>query len=186
MLGSEKNRQQELGEVLRLSPGLLQPRIELARSQIGGGKAQAASDLLDSAPKNQKSAAALAATRNWALLALNHADEAGADAENALKTQRIPELVLQRGIAKFLKKDFVGARTDAQEILRTNAADSGALSLAIQACLADKQNALALQILNESTAKNSASPRMQLVAGEWLRQPERRPTPGLPSLRLRR
>jgi len=64
----------------------------------------------------------------------------------------------------------VGARTDAQEILRTNAADSGALSLAIQACLADKQNALALQILKESTAKNSASPRMQLVAGEWLRQ----------------
>ena len=126
--------------------------------------------MLDSAPKNQKSAAALAATRNWALLALNHADEAGADAENALKTQRVPELVLQRGIAKFLKKDFVGARTDAQEILRTNAADSGALSLAIQACLADKQNALALQILKESTAKNSASPRMQLVAGEWLRQ----------------
>ena len=63
----------------------------------------------------------------------------------------------------------MGARTDAQEILRTNAADSGALSLAIQACLADKQNALALQILKESTAKNSAS-RMQLVAGEWLRQ----------------
>jgi len=106
-------------------------------------------DLLDSAPKNQKSATAFAATRNWALLALNRADEAGGDAENALKTQRVPELVLQRGIAKFLKKDFVGARTDAQEILRTNAADSEALSLAIQACLADKQNALALQILKE-------------------------------------
>jgi hypothetical protein len=51
--------------------------------------------------------AAFVATRNWALLALNRADEAGADAENALKTQRAPELVLQRGIAKFLKKDFV-------------------------------------------------------------------------------
>ena len=135
-------------------------------AQIGGGKAQAALDLLDSAPKNQKSATAFAVTRNWALLALNRADEAGGDAENALKTQRVPELVLQRGIAKFLKKDFVGARTDAQEILQTNAAGSGALSLAIQACLADKQNALALQILKESTAKNSASPRMQLVAGE--------------------
>jgi tetratricopeptide (TPR) repeat protein len=168
--GSEKNRQQELTEVLRLNPDLLQARIELARSQTGSGKAQAALDVLDAAPKNQKTSVPFVSTRNWALLALNRADEAGAAAENALKTQRIPELALQRGIVKFLKKDFAGARTDGQELLRANPADSGALSLAIQACMADKQNALALQILKESTARNSASAQMQLIDGEWLQR----------------
>ncbi|HEY7334683.1 MAG TPA: tetratricopeptide repeat protein [Bryobacteraceae bacterium] len=170
LLGSEKNRQEELNEALRLNPNILQPRVELARSEIAGGKAQAALDLMDAAPKVLKTGAAFVTTRNWALLTLNRVDEASAEVEKALHVERAPELTLQKGIVKFLKKDFAGARSIGQELMRDNPADPGALNLAMQACLADKQNPLALQILKEASTKNSTSPGMQLLIGDWLQR----------------
>jgi len=168
LLGSEKERERELGEVLRLNPNLLQARTELASIQVKAVRAQTALETMDAAPKAQQSSIVFLITRNWALLALNRLEEARSEIDRGLHVERAPELVLQDGILKLLKADSEGSRADAQEVLRLRPADEGALNLAMQACLADKQSNLALQILKETAARNRASAAVQLHVGQWL------------------
>jgi tetratricopeptide (TPR) repeat protein len=172
MMGFEQNRQRELTEALRLNPALFQARVELARSQVGSGQAQAALDTMDAAPRNQKSGIVFNTTRNWALLALNRVDEADAEAEKQLHIypggQATSELALQRATARFMKKDYAGARAGAQQILRADPEDVPALNLVMESCVAEKQTPLALQILKEAASRNANSARMQLLIGQWL------------------
>ncbi|HEY6343642.1 MAG TPA: tetratricopeptide repeat protein [Bryobacteraceae bacterium] len=172
MMGFEQNRRRELNEALRLNPALFQARVELARSQVGSGQAQAALDTMDAAPRNQKSGVVFTTTRNWALLALNRVDEADAEAEKQLHIhldgRATPELVLQRATARFMKKDYAGARADAQQILRASPEDGQALNLAVETCIAEKQTPVALQILKDAASRNANSARMQLLIGQWL------------------
>jgi predicted Zn-dependent protease len=99
---------------------------------------------------------------------LNRVDEAEAEAEKQLHIKATPELALQRATARFMKKDYAGARADAQQILQADPDDGPALNLAMESCVAEKQTPLALQILKDAAARNANSARMQLLIGQWL------------------
>jgi len=166
--GMAQSRLQELGEVLRINPNLLEVRAELAKAQLAGGQPQAALGTLDSAPQPQKSTVTLLAARNWALLALNRVEEAQAGVDQGLRIQTTPTLLLERGILKAMKKDFAGARQDAEEALRMNPANLGAMNLAIQTSLEQKDQAMAFRILREAADKNARSPQVRTFVGQWL------------------
>jgi tetratricopeptide (TPR) repeat protein len=71
-----QNQKRELGEALRLSPGLVAARVDMAQLLISTKSAQAALDVLNEAPAAQKNSAALVLHRNWSYLALNQKAEA--------------------------------------------------------------------------------------------------------------
>ncbi|HUB33429.1 MAG TPA: tetratricopeptide repeat protein [Bryobacteraceae bacterium] len=168
--GLERNRRDQLSDTLRIDNGLLGVRIELAKSYIAAGQATGALQVLDAAPAMQKSSLRWLGARNWALLGLNRLDEAEVIVAAGLARQRNSELLLQHGLIRAIKKDFAGARADAEEILKTNSANISALSLAIRAAIGQRQLPAALAILRESAAKNDRSPLLQTAAGEWLEQ----------------
>jgi len=165
--GLERNRRDQLSNTLRINSGLLGVRIELAKSYISGGQAATGLEVLDAAPPSQKSSLPWLGARNWALLALNRLDEADAAVGKGLAQRKDPELLLQHGIIRGMKKDYAAARADAEELLRINPANLNALNLAIQAAMGQKQISAALAILRESVAKNDRSPLLQTAAGQW-------------------
>jgi tetratricopeptide (TPR) repeat protein len=162
----ERSRWQELGEVLRLNPRLLSARVELAKSQVAAGQPKAAMDTMAAAPPAQKSSAAWVAANNWALMALNRLTEVGTGLDQALRTQRDPELVLQSGILKAMQQDYAGARAAANELIRLNPANMGAANLAIRSYVAQNDREGALRLLNELAVKDATSPGMQLFIGQ--------------------
>jgi len=166
--GLQRSRFQELEEVLRINPNLLPVRVELAKAQIVAGQPRAALEMLEAAPQAQKSAPTLVAARSWALLALNRVGEAQAAVEQALRVQKAPDLLLQRGLLKAMKKDLAGARLDAEEVLRMNPAHLGAVNLAVQTSLEQKEQPIAFRILQETAAKNARSPQIHTFVGQWL------------------
>jgi tetratricopeptide (TPR) repeat protein len=167
--GLTQNRLQELGEVLRINPNLLEIRAELAKVRLTGGQPQAALDVMEAAPRQEKTTVPFLVARNWALLALNRLDEAQAGIDQGLRVQKAPALLLQRGVLRAMKKDLSGARQDAEEVLGANPANLGAVNLAIETSLELKEPTAAFRILQETTAKNARSPQIQTFAGQWLR-----------------
>jgi len=168
IMGLAKSRQQELGQVIKLSPGVLGPRVELAKAQLAEGHAEAALATMDAAPENQKATITAIAARNWPLLALKRKEEAGVSIDRGLSLGRTSDLLLQRGFLKSLNNDYGGALADAEEALKLDPSSFGAVNLAVQMCVARKQDSLAVAILHDVAARNPKSARMQTVVGWWL------------------
>jgi len=79
---------------LRLNPLLLQARIELAGSLISDNAGQAALELLDAAPGDQRNLVTSRQQRNWALLALGKI-QSSKENDQGLAALRTPTLLLQ-------------------------------------------------------------------------------------------
>jgi len=165
--GRGRMREKELTEVVRLRPDLLSARLTLANAELASGHADSALQTLEAAPAAQKTTAAYIAQRNWALFALNRDGDVAAAVAEALKSQSTPDLILQRGILKFKKKDFAGAREDAAAALKMNPAGSGSLNLLMQAYAAQNQTAAGLEAVR-AVVKDPKSRPMQVLAGYWL------------------
>lgn len=165
--GRQRMRQKELSEVVRLRPDLLAARAELARAQVAAGHADVALQTIEAAPARQKTTVGFTIERNWVLLALNRLDDASAGVNAALSAVRAPNLVLQRGIIKQMRKDYAGAAQDAQAALRESPRDSGALLLLMNAYLARHENAKAIEAAR-AAVRDAADPAMMVFAGEWL------------------
>ena len=88
--GANLMYRQELGEALRLNPMLETVRAELAKDLTGNKGAQAALDLLNAAPPEQKQSPILQIQRNWAYWALGNMAEMRRGIDAGLSVARLP------------------------------------------------------------------------------------------------
>lgn len=161
-------RQQELGEALRLDPALLAVRLELAQTLIANRGAESALKLLDEAPQGQKGLVAIAVARNWALLALGQPAEARKGIDKVLATAKVPEAVLQDAAMKLAQKNYSGARTSAEEVLRQRPGNVPALNVMVESYSAQNQMSIGLQKAREQALRYPASAPVQQYLGQLL------------------
>jgi tetratricopeptide (TPR) repeat protein len=165
--GLKKNSEQEMNEALRLNPSLLAARVTLARSFIGANQPAAAIKLLDEAPGRQKGTLAVVVTRNWALFQTGNTKEVRSTLDAALRVTRAPELVLQDAVLRMKEKDYRGACTSAEEVLRNNPEDVTAAGVLADGWAAQNQDQKALQRLVELTRARPKSAPLHNLLGQW-------------------
>jgi tetratricopeptide (TPR) repeat protein len=166
--GETAIQQQELGEVLRLAPGFLAARIDLAQTLLVNRGAQSALKLLDEAPQDQKGTVPVLVQRNRALLALGQIAEARKGIDQVLSIGKVPEALLQDAALKLSQKDYAGARTSAEESLKQSPEDERALNLLIQTYSAQNQPSIGLQKARDYAQQHPASVSVQMYLGQLL------------------
>src|SRR5262249_43974588 len=125
--GSASTQRQELAEALRLKPGLLSARLDLAQAQLGERKPDAAVQTLDQAPEQQKKNVAWIEQRNWALLALGNQAELKDGLARGLGIARTRSLLLQETMFQLNLGNYRAARVAVEEVLKSHPDDLGAL-----------------------------------------------------------
>jgi tetratricopeptide (TPR) repeat protein len=165
--GSTLNQRQELGQALRLQPGLLAVRLQLARVLLATGSAQASLDLLTAKESPQNNTLVIVA-ENWALIGLRRYDEARKQVDRALAVVRLPELLVQDAVLKKELKDYAGARTSLTEELNRAPEDLRALNLLVSTYADEKHPAAAIQAVRERSAKFPNSAPLQLFLAQVL------------------
>jgi tetratricopeptide (TPR) repeat protein len=167
-LGRTLNQRQELAEALRLDPALMAARLGLARLLIASKGATAALEILHQAPDSQKRAVPLIVQSNWALMDLGRRDEARKGVAEGLQLARTPELLLQDALLKMDGKDYQGARTSLDSVLKQNPEDVRALRALVQLYGLQNQRAAALRTMREYAARRPNSAPVQNFLGELL------------------
>jgi Flp pilus assembly protein TadD len=115
--GIASKEKRALEEVLKIDPGFLVARIDLAKTLLASQSAASALTVLDEAPDYQLNEALRVLERNWVLLALGKKEEARRGIERVLATAKLPEALLQDAAWKLDRKDYGGARKSAEEAL---------------------------------------------------------------------
>lgn len=158
----------ELGEVLRLDPFLLPARVDLAGSLIGDKAAQAALDVLDAAPADQKNQVALLEQRNWALLVQGKEADARKGVELGLAAVRTPTLLMQDAVLKISAKRYADARTALHEVLNKNPDSGGAYQILVASYRAQNDVRGALEEIKAYAAQHPKSAGLQYLYGTLL------------------
>jgi len=166
--GETLNQRQELSEALRLNPGLLTVRLELARLLIASKAANTALEVLERAPEAQKHGVPFIIQHNYALLDLGRRDEARQGVAEGLGLARSPDLLLQDASLKMDDKRYASARASLDEILKQNPEDLRALRALVQLYSVQNQNAAALTMAREYAAGHKSSAPVQTFLGELL------------------
>ena len=161
------SERQELNEALRQNPGLLQARLALARSYTRSNEPRSALDLLNSTPVAQKNLLAIAAERNWALMASGEGKEVRSSLDQLLRSNRFPEFLVQDSVLRLQQGDYTGARLDAEEILKNNPLDLRAARLTADTYLGQKQPAKAEERLKQLVAAQPRSAPLANLLGQW-------------------
>jgi putative PEP-CTERM system TPR-repeat lipoprotein len=166
--GHTLNQRQELAEALRLDPSRMAARLDLARLLIASKGAAAALEILHQAPDAQKRAVPLIVQSNWALMDLGRRDEARKGIAEGLQLARSPELLVQDALVKMDAKDYRGAHTSLDSVLKQNAEDVPALRALVKLYGLQNQPAAALGTLREYAARHANSAPIQNLLGELL------------------
>ena len=103
--------------------------------------------------------------RNWALLGTGETKEMRSALDQALRVQRVPELVIQDGVLRLHQADYSGAIADAEEAIKNN--DVRGARLLAGAYQAQKQPAKAEQRLKELVAAHPKSAPLANLLGLW-------------------
>jgi tetratricopeptide (TPR) repeat protein len=167
--GSDVGYRQELQEAIRLNPGLLQARLDLARRLTESGAPESAVKLLDEAPEIDRINLALIAERNWALLAQKDYAELQKNLKIDLSQARLPDLLAQDGWVKIKQKDYAAARASLEEGLKKAPSDIRLLT-ALAAAYAAEHKTSEFSARIRQYAQDNKSPEVDYFAGEWLRQ----------------
>ena len=167
-VGRVLHQRQELAEALRLDPSLMATRVDLARLLIAAKGAKSAIEILQQAPDSQKRSVPWIVQSNWALMDLGRLDEARKGVAEGLRSVSTPELLLQDGLLKMDGKDYNGARTALDGVLRQNPEDVRALRALVQLYGLRNQRAAALQTMREYAARHPRSAPVQNFFGELL------------------
>jgi len=166
--GETAIQQQELGEVLRLAPGFLEARIDLSQTLIENRGAQSALKFLDEAPQDQKGTIPFLVQRNRTLLALGQIAEARKGIDQVLTAGKVPEALLQDAALKMAQKDYAGAHTSADEVLKQSPEDVRALAVLLQIYAAQNQASIGIQKVREYASQQPASAPLQMFLGQIL------------------
>ena len=165
--GLVMNQRQELNEALRLQPTMIQARLALAKNLNTHNEGKAALQLLDRTPDSQKRTVGFIVERNWALLATGNTKEVRSILDQALRTNRFPELVLQDSVLRMSEKDFAGSRASAEEILSRYPQEPRAARLLVNSYAAQGPSAKLIDRLLEAEAKYPTSAPLRELIGQW-------------------
>ena len=167
--GATLQQRQELVEALRLSPGLLAARIDLAQLLTSANRAKSALDVLNEAPPAQKNTLGVVFQQNWAHLALGNKTEAAQGIQKALAIAKTPDVLIQNSVLKVMQQDYAGARQSAEEALKASPESLNALKVLVYTYTAQKQTApAALQRLRSHASQYPKSALVQQFLGEQL------------------
>ena len=166
--GNIPKEQHEFGEALRLSPRYIPARVALAQSLMRTNQAQSALNVLNDCPQDQRRMQVIVIQRAWALLDTGGIDAARMTIDPVLAVSRAPEALLVEGTIRFDSKDYAGARSSAEEALRTKPDDLRALNLIFRAYLAQKQIPAGIQALREWANRSPRSAPVQSLLGDML------------------
>ena len=121
--GEVRSAVEELSEAVRRNPAFLPARLELARFRIAARAPDAALEMLEGAPAEQRAAPAMLAGRAWVFLAMGNRERFGAELKAAeprvASAMRIPEAVW-----RLEQSDPQGAQRIAEEALAAHPPDS--------------------------------------------------------------
>ncbi len=159
---------QELETAVKIDPGFLTARVDLASALVAEHSARFALQILDEAPREQLDAGALVLQRNWVLLALGERAQARKGIDRVLAAGKVPEALLQDAVFKMGEKDYEGARKSAEEALARNPQDVRALFWIMQSYNAEKQGPAGIQKVREYAQTQPASAEVQLFLGQVL------------------
>ena len=167
-MGRALQERQELGEALRLDPGLLAARLELARLLIASKGDRAALEILRQAPGPQQRDPALIVETNRALLHLGRLGEARQGVAEGLRMTRTPDLQIEDAWLKVSEKNYNGARAELGSVLRKRPDDIRALRALVQVFSLQKQPEAALKTVRSYAAQHPHSAPVQEFLGELL------------------
>jgi tetratricopeptide (TPR) repeat protein len=165
--GLASNQQQELQEALRLNPASLPARLALGYSFIASKQGRAALEVIAAAPDEQKGQWLWMVGHNWALITLGNLQEARAGIERALGQDRPPEAVYQSAVVRLLQKDYAGAHTQVEELLKRDGADMRAAQLLMEIYASQRELAKGLDRLKEVASARPSSAPLQNLLGRW-------------------
>ena len=167
--GRESSRRQELAEVLRLRPGMIEARIELAQSLISSNNPNEALKVLGEAPTAEQNLIPMLVQRNWALALLQRWSDLRKEIDRGLGlAPRSPDLLLQDGILRTQQKDYAGARKSLGVALKESPGDIRIVKALAGTHVAEQQVANAVQVVREYAEQNRNSATAQLLYGRWL------------------
>ena len=166
--GATKRQRQELTEVLRLNPSLLRARIELSNSLISDGGVQAAVDLLEAAPGDQKNLVVVAEVRNWALIVQGKDADAQKGVTQGLAAVRTPTLLIQDAVLKTRAKRFKEARDSLHEVLVKDPEEMRAYQVLVASYRAQNQLHGAVEEVKAYAAQHPKSAGLQNLLGNML------------------
>jgi len=165
--GSRLSENQELNNTLHADAGMLQARLLLSGNLRAQRQFTSALQICDEAPAQQKNNLALLIERNWALLGNGSTAEVRAVLDRMLHAQRTPSVILQDGALRLQLKDYAGAPTDAEEVLKTNPEDLSAALLAANTYAAEGHPDKAIARLRQLAESRPQSAPLHLLLGEW-------------------
>lgn len=137
--GAALQQKQELHDTIRLAPGFLMGRLELAGLFLKSQAPKSALEILNSAPPDQQKLLPLIIERNWANLAVNDMIEFRKGLDQAKAMARVPDVLLQDAQWKVAQHDYQGARESLDEVLQQSPEDVRAMDLLVRSYSAEKQ-----------------------------------------------
>jgi tetratricopeptide (TPR) repeat protein len=168
--GATDLRRQELRDVLKEDPSFLQARLELAQLSVGAKGANEALEILGQAPNAQQRLPAFIVQKDRALFAAGDQSQLRKSIDDGLAIQKDPELLLQDGLLRLQKKDFVGARKSLEAVVQAKPQDARAIDELAKTYLLEKKPAAAIAVVRGSAGKYPRSAALQLLLGGWLEQ----------------
>jgi len=168
--GNARLQRQELDESLRLQPGSLAARVDMARSLLQSESPRSALDVLDEAPEAQLNSQPIRNARIGVLVQLGENEKARSELDIALKIQRTPELVFQDGVLRASEEDFAAARASFEEYLKARPRDLRGINQLAGTYVKEKQMARALEIVRSYAEQSPESAALQFNLGWWSKQ----------------
>ena len=161
-------RQQELELALQANSAFLTARLEMADSLLEMHRSEAALDVMEHAPAEQKQSLPLRIFRNWALIEKGEKAEARREIEAILKTASVPVVLLQRSLLDLQEKRVEQGRAGLEHVLAGNPADVRALDALVSSYASAHQAEAGLKKLAAYAAKSPKSAQVQYLYSMWL------------------
>lgn len=155
--GNPSGYRAELEEAVRRDPRQLAARLELVTLLVASNTPQAAMELIDQTPQDQRHNLPVLIQRTGVLLANGRLDEAEKDIAVGLKMGRSPQLLVQDAIAKLQRKDTAAARKSLEEALSRDPENMRALEVLVSTYRAQKQMDAGISKIQEYVAKRPQS-----------------------------
>ena len=174
--GAGGNYRQELEEAVKRDPRHLRARLELVSVLISSNAAQAALELMDKTPADQRRSVAVMVQHTGALMASGRWADAAQEIDAGLKATRAPELLIQDALVKVQRKDAAGARKSLEEALSSNPENTRALEILVGIYRSQGQLDAAIAKVQEYAAQRPQSAvLMQYLGALYVanRQPDR-------------
>lgn len=169
-LGREIDAAQEFELSLKLDPGLLAARVEVARRHRLARSVREALEVINGAPSSQSEDLALLVEKNWVLFAQGRFNEARPSVEKALSISRQPSTLMQAGLLALQEGRNEAGRALLEEVLQKEPDNVEALSAIARSFVSEKKIPAALERVRKQAALRPNSARLQLALGSMLEQ----------------